>query len=145
MSDKIQIAELEELQRHFDLALRKAEGVSEALRRRAEKAEAEIAALRGAAVPVAYLITDEQHNHVGVMAHSPSVNYYRSKGLKVDELFTHPAPPVVAPIYKMKHWRMAPYNGVDWAKGYQAGWNKAVEKALKAGFKIKSADGEEDL
>lgn len=52
MSDKIQIAELEELQRHFDLALRKAEGVSEALRRRAEKAEDELAKIKGDAVPV---------------------------------------------------------------------------------------------
>lgn len=27
-------------------------------------------------------------------------------------------------LWKMEHWRGAPCNGVEWAKGYQAGWNK---------------------
>lgn len=40
----------------------------------------------------------------------------------------HAAPqaPVAVPdmLWKMEHWRGAPCNGVEWAKGYQAGWNK---------------------
>ena len=35
-----------------------------------------------------------------------------------------PAPVVPALLWKMDSWRGAPCNGVEWAKGYQAGWNK---------------------
>lgn len=43
---------------------------------------------------------------------------------QIAELTGKPAPVVPALLLKMDSWRGAPCNGVEWAKGYQTGWNK---------------------
>lgn len=59
-------------------------------------------------------------------------------------VFTHaqPVPVAVLPLWKINHWREAPCNGVDWAKGYKEGWNKVIQIVQEAGITVKSGDGE---
>lgn len=105
----------QELNKHLDLANRASEGVNASLRRQVEKAEAELAALKGEQIPVAWITW-----HQGFRAPDDCEEYlnaytYATKEKSCDgsdaiPLFAHPAKPVVVlpKIRDSKYW-----NGVE--------------------------------
>lgn len=80
------------LNKHLDLAIRQNEGINNNLRRRAVRAEAEIAALKGDQVPVA--LVDERQGCGGfcLTQHGRRLNIPHGT-----ELFTAPQKPVLHP------------------------------------------------
>ncbi|WP_369788516.1 hypothetical protein [Rouxiella sp. WC2420] len=121
---------------------------------RLEAAEAEIAALRGAAVPVAWACraTAERRELYGISDHwtidtrvlvegapKPTVIWY-----EYQPLFTHPAPPVVV-LEKLTVGEVMHRSGFD--RQYAEGWCSATDWAINqyktAGITVKTVDGEE--
>ncbi|WP_369788364.1 hypothetical protein [Rouxiella sp. WC2420] len=87
-------ARIAELERHV-VSLR---GIRDVLKYRTEKAEAELAAIRGGAVPVAWAPTRwlDTRCKLSVWTDRNSAVLAIGDNSAISELFTHPAPPVVA-------------------------------------------------
>lgn len=80
-----------------DDEVRRAESAFNSLLKRAEKAEAELAALKGDQVPVEY---QYQHTHAGkvwLTVDKPDYETFKKNGWPTRELFTSPQKPVVLP------------------------------------------------
>lgn len=46
----------------------------------------------------------------------------------------------IAELHKVKHWREAPCNGVDWAKRWKEGWNACVKQVESVDIFVKDDD-----
>lgn len=127
-----------ERQRVEELAARQSKNGVAKLQSEVIRLRIELAALKGEQVPVEE--ADYTRYSCGCcgfesLHHTtkcPECNYHK---IELEPLFTAPQKPVMS-VWKIKHWREAPCNGVDWAKGWKEGWNACVKQIEAAGGKV---------